>query len=96
MGIKIELTDDNLPEVAQEIEIREDEAADLMKNQQAECDGMLGDACLILETHEDGSVAIYPGKQGCICLHSEKEAEDFCELIIRHLRHLPTFLRNPS
>ena len=56
MGIKIELTDDNLPEVAQEIEIREDEVANLMKNQQAECDGMLGDACLMLETHEDGSV----------------------------------------
>lgn len=96
MGIKIELTDKELPEVAQEIEISEEEVQKLMENPPAECAGMEDKILFTVETHEDGSIEIRPGKKGYILLHTEKEAEDFCECIIRQIRHLPTFQRNPS
>lgn len=86
MGIRIELTDDNLPEIAQKIEIGEEEIEQTMKNPPAECREMADKILLSISSREDGSVEIRPGNSGCVVLHSEKEAEWFCEQIIRSIR----------
>lgn len=86
MGIRIELTDDNLPEVTQEIEISEEEIEQIMKNPPAECQEIGGKILLSISNREDGGIEIRPGNSGCIVLHSEKEAEWFCEQIIRSIR----------
>lgn len=86
MGIRIELTDDNLPEVAQEIEISGEEIEQIMKNPPAECREMEDKILLSINSREDGGIEIHPGNSGCIVLHSKKEAEWFCEQIIRSIR----------
>lgn len=86
MGIRIELTDDNLPENTQEIEISEEEIEQIMENPPAECREMADKILLSISSREDGGIEIRPGNSGCVVLHSEKEAEWFCEQIIRSIR----------
>lgn len=86
MGIRIELTDDDLPEVEQEIEIGEEEIEQIMKNPPAECREMADKILLSISSREDGGIEIRPGNSGCIVLHSEEEAEQFCESVIRSIR----------
>ena len=86
MGIRIELSDDDLPETTQKIEISEEEVEQIMKNPPAECREMADKILLSISSREDGGIEICPGNSGCIVLHSEKEAEWFCEQIIRSIR----------
>lgn len=89
MGIRIELTDDDLPEATQEIEISKEEVEQIMKNPPAECREIADKILLSISSREDGGIEIRPGDSGCIVLHSEKEAERFCESVIRSIRSAP-------
>ena len=86
MGIKIELTDDDLPEVAQEIELTQEELETVIENPPADCRGIEDKILFMVCGREDGCVEIHPGSCGYILLHSEKEAEQFCESVIRQIR----------
>lgn len=93
MGIRIELVDDDLPEVAQEMEITTEEVETATKNPRQSA----GEQILFMICgREDGGVEIRPGNDGYILLRSEKEAEQFCESVIRQIRRLPTFRQRRS
>lgn len=87
MGIRIELTDDDLPEAKQITEISPEE----IENLPAVCQETKAEILLTIIGREDGGIEIHHGSSGYILLGSEKEAERFCESIIRQIRHLPTF-----
>jgi hypothetical protein len=86
MGIKIELTDENLPEIGAEYEISDEEVEKIMKNPPAEYREMKNKILWSISSREDGGVEVWPGSKGCIVLHSEADAEWFCERIIRSFR----------
>lgn len=86
MGIRIELTDENLPEIGAEYEISDEEVEKLMKNPPAECREMENKILWSISDREDGSIEVWPGSKGYIVLRSEAEAEWFCERIIRSIR----------
>lgn len=86
MGIKIELTDENLPEIGAEYEIRDEEVEKIMKNPPAEYREMENKILWSISSREDGGVEVWPGSKGCIVLRSEADVEWFCERIIRSFR----------
>lgn len=86
MGIKIELTDENLPEIGTEYEISDEEVEKIMKNPPAECREMENKILWSISSREDGGVEVWPGSKGYIVLRSEADAECFCERIIRSFR----------
>lgn len=86
MGIRIELTDENLPEIGAEYEIGDKEIEEIMKNPPAECRGMENKILWFISSREDGGIEVWPGSKGCITLRSETEAEWLCERIIRSFR----------
>lgn len=86
MGIKIELTDENLPEIGAEYEISDEEVEKIMKNPPAEYREMKNKILWSISSREDGGVEVWPGSKGCIVLHSEADAEWLCERIIRSFR----------
>lgn len=86
MGIKIELTDENLPGIGAEYEIGDEEVEKIMKNPPAEYREMKNKILWSISSREDGGVEVWPGSKGCIVLHSEADAEWFCERIIRSFR----------
>ena len=86
MGIKIELTDENLPEIGAEYEISDEEVEKIMKNPPAEYREMENKILWSIRSREDGGVEVWPGSKGCIVLRSEADAEWFCERIICSFR----------
>lgn len=86
MGIRIELTDENLPEVGAEYEVSDEEVEEIMKNPPAEGREMKDKILWSISSREDGSIEVRPGSKGCIVLRSETEAEWLCERIIRAIR----------
>lgn len=89
MGIKIELTDDDLQEIEQTIVFDLEEGEDVMENPPAVCRGIKDKIVLMICSREDGGIEIHPGSCGYILIRSEKEAEQFCESVIRQIRCLP-------
>lgn len=90
MGIRIELTDENLPEVGAEYEISNEEVEEIMKNPPAACREIEDKILLSISSRAEGGIEIFPGSSGKIVLCSEKEAEWFCEQIIRSIRNAPS------
>lgn len=86
MGIKIELTDENLPEIGAEYEISDEKVEKIMKNPPTEYREMENKILWTISSREDGGVEVWPGSKGCIVLRSEAAAEWFCERIIRSFR----------
>ena len=86
MGIRIELTDESLPEIGAEYEISDEEIEEMMKNPPAAYREMENKILWSINNREDGSIEVWPGSKGCIVLRSEAEAEWFCEGIIRSIR----------
>lgn len=86
MGIKIELTDDDLQENEQTIVFDFGEGENAMDNPPADCRGIEDKILLMIRSREDGCIEIHPGSCGHVLLHSEKEAEQFCESVIRQIR----------
>ena len=89
MGIRIELTDENLPEIGAEYEISDEEIEEMMKNPPAGSREIEGKILLSISSREGGGIEIFPGASGKIVLRSEKDAEWFCEQIIRSIRNAP-------
>ena len=90
MGIRIELTDENLPEIGAEYEISDEEVEEIMKNPPAECREIEDKILWFISSREDGGIEVWPGSKGCIVLRSEAEAEWLCERIIRSIRNAPS------
>lgn len=86
MGIRIELTDENLPEIGAEYEISDKEVEEIIKNPPVACREIEDKILWSISSHEDGSIEVWPGSKGCITLRSEAEAEWLCERIIRSFR----------